>query len=260
MQRYLAIIIVIICTVLLQAHSIPFWVEQTNDVIGYMWSITIEGAALWLWLNKKIVLAFFASCIVILVPLMELSKPLMNEIRLVSVNTQISKLNNLEIQHSEKLQDKYIKTDWAGTIKKNTAHFRNAISTQKDLLLDSSKLKSATENIFIMLLQGVALIIVLLTQIQALRMLAFQEFQKLEIVSFSNSEISETTETRAETLLEQIEKYISENNTTQLGMATMIGVTSSDISKLRNLVKGTGEPLSDKKLNNLENRLDDVSL
>jgi len=235
-------------------------VEQTNDVIGYMWSITIEGAALWLWLNKKIVLAFFASCIVILVPLMELSKPLMNEIRLVSVNTQISKLNNLEIQHSEKLQDKYIKTDWAGTIKKNTAHFRNAISTQKDLLLDSSKLKSATENIFIMLLQGVALIIVLLTQIQALRMLAFQEFQKLEIVSFSNSEISETTETRAETLLEQIEKYISENNTTQLGMATMIGVTSSDISKLRNLVKGTGEPLSDKKLNNLENRLDDVSL
>ena len=35
----------------------------------------------------------------------------------------------------------------------------------------------------------------------------------------------------------------------------MIGVASSDISKLRNLVKGTGEPLSDKKLRNLESRL-----
>ena len=136
MQKYLAILIVIICTVLLQAHSIPFWIEQTNEVIGYMWSITIEGAALWLWLNKKIVLAFFASCIVILVPLMELSKPLMNEIRLVSVNTEISRLNNLEIKHSEKLQNRYLKTDWAGTIKKNTAHFRDAINTQKDLLIN----------------------------------------------------------------------------------------------------------------------------
>ncbi len=218
-----------------------------------MWSITIEGAAL--WLNKKIVLAFFASCIVILVPLMELSKPLINEIRLVSVNTEISRLNNLEIKHSEKLQNRYLKTDWAGTIKKNTAHFRDAINTQKDLLINGSKLKSASENIFIMLLQGIALVIVLLTQIQALRMLAFQEFQKLEIVNFSNSEISETPETKAEILLEQIEKYISENNTTQLGMARMIGVASSDISKLRNLVKGTGEPLSDKKLRNLESRL-----
>lgn len=220
-----------------------------------MWSITIEGAALWLRLNKKIVLAFFASCIVILVPLMELSKPLINEIRLVSVNTEISRLNNLEIKHSEKLQNRYLKTDWAGTIKKNTAHFRDAINTQKDLLINGSKLKSASENIFIMLLQGIALVIVLLTQIQALRMLAFQEFQKLEIVNFSNSEISETPETKAEILLEQIEKYISENNTTQLGMARMIGVASSDISKLRNLVKGTGEPLSDKKLRNLESRL-----
>ena len=220
-----------------------------------MWSITIEGAALWLWLNKKIVLAFFASCIVILVPLMELSKPLINEIRLVSVNTEISRLNNLEIKHSEKLQNRYLKTDWAGTIKKNTAHFRDAINTQKDLLINDSKLKSASENIFIMLLQGIALVIMLLTQIQALRMLAFQEFQKLEIVNFSNSEISETPETKAEILLEQIEKYISENNTTQLGMARMIGVASSDISKLRNLVKGTGEPLSDKKLRNLESRL-----
>jgi predicted XRE-type DNA-binding protein len=258
MQKHLAILIVIICTVLLQAHSIPFWVEQTDEFIGYMWSITIEGAALWLWLNKKIALAFFASCIVILVPLMELSKPLMNEIRLVSVNIQISKLNNLEIQHSEKLQDKYIKTDWAGTIKKNTALFRDAINTQKDLLLNGSKLKSAAENIFIMILQGVALIIVLLTQIQALRMLAFQEFQKLEIVSFSNSEISETTETRAEILLKQIEDYMENNNTTQVELSAKLGVSSSTISKLKNRVAGKGEPLSDKKLFDLENGLKKV--
>ncbi len=33
MQKYLAILIVIICTVLLQAHSIPFWREQTDKLL-----------------------------------------------------------------------------------------------------------------------------------------------------------------------------------------------------------------------------------
>ena len=71
---------------------------------------------------------------------MVLTKEDIIEIRLVSVNTQISRLNNLEIKHSEKLQNRYLKTDWAGTIKKNTAHFRDAINTQKDLLINGSKL------------------------------------------------------------------------------------------------------------------------
>ncbi len=68
MQNYLAILIVIICTVLLQAHSIPFWLEQTDSVIGYLWSLSIELVGLWLWIHKRLVLATVASTIIILVP------------------------------------------------------------------------------------------------------------------------------------------------------------------------------------------------
>lgn len=254
MQKYLAILIVIVCTVLLQAHSIPFWLDQTQSDIGYLWSLSLEGVALWLWINKKLALATVASFIIILVPLIQLSKPLLEEIRLVQANTHISKLNALELTQSKLLQDKYLKTNWAGTLSKNTEHFRAAITTQKELLLKTSKLKSAYENIFIIVLQSVSLIVVLLTQIQALRMLSFRDFKKAETVEFKNFNISETTEIsetqnfrnsetaeiRAETLLQKIDNYKEHIGITQLEIANKLDIPASDISKLRSKVKGKG--------------------
>ena len=257
MQKYLAILIVIVCTVLLQAHSIPFWLEQAHSIIGYLWSFSIEGVALWLWLNKKQILATVASAIIILVPLMQLSKPLLSEMREVNANTHISKLNALELTQSKLLQDKYIKTNWAGTLSKNTQHFRDAISTQRELLLSSSKLKSAYENIFIIVLQSVALIVVLLTQIQALKMLAFRDFEKVETKKF-NIEIAETSETRAETLLKDIEIYLKDKDMLQSALAFDLGVSPSSISKLRARVTGIGEAISDKKLSELDYKFQKV--
>lgn len=258
MQKYLAIVIVIVCTVLLQAHSIPFWLDQTQSDIGYLWSLTIEGVALWLWLNKKLALATVASIIIILVPLMQLSKPLIEEIRVVNANTHISKLNTLELQQSKLLQDKYLQTNWAGTLSKNTQHFRDAINTQKELLLRSSTLRSTYENILIIILQSVALIVVLLTQIQALRMLEFRDFKRVETLNFGNSEITETTETRAKSLLIEFNKHMSIKSMSQLELAIKLGVSSSTISKLRNRATGQGEALSDKKLSELEDKFQEV--
>jgi len=258
MQKYLAILIIIVCTVLLQAHSIPFWLDQSNGYIGYLWSFTIEGVALWLWLNKRMILATVASAIIILVPLMQLSKPLLNEIRLLESNIEIKKLNSLSISQSEKLQDKYLTTDWAGTINKNITHLRSDIDNQKELLSDTSKLKSVYENIFIIVLQSVALIVVLLTQIQALRMVAFNDFQIIETKNSDDSETPETPENRAKRVLIDINKFMSENNLKQSEFSDIIDVSSSTISKLRGRVSGIGEPLSDKKLSELESKFKEI--
>lgn len=259
MQKYLAIFIVIICTVLLQAHSIPFWLDQTHSIIGYLWSLSIEGVALWLWLNKKNILATVASAIIILVPLMQLSKPLLSEMREVSANTHISKLNALELTQSKLLQDKYIKTNWAGTLSKNTQHLRDAIATQKELLLKGAQLKSIYENIFIMVLQSVALIVVLFTQILALKMLAFRDFEITKSKNFSNFEIAETSENRAERLLGKIESYKEDEGVNQLQMCEKLDVPSSTISKLRNKVKGNGEALSVNKFIELEEKFEKLA-
>ena len=265
MQKYLAVLIVIVCTVLLQAHSIPFWMDQTGNIIGILWSITIEFAAIWLWINKKILLATIASFIIILVPLAELSKPLLSEIRLVAINTQISKLNDLDLKQSELLQDKYSKANWTINLKKNAEDFRAAINTQKELLTESSKLKSTYENIFIILLQSVALIVVLLTQIQALKMLSFQNFRKDETVEisetqdFSNSETLQTSENRAEILLSKIDIYKENSGVTQFQMSEKLDVPSSTISKLRNKVLGNGEAISANKFTELEAKFEKLA-
>jgi len=258
MQKYLAILIIIVCTILLQAHSIPFWLEQSDSNIGYLWSFTIEGVALWLWLNKRMILATVASAIIILVPLMQLSKPLLSEIRLLEANIEIKKLNSLSISQGKKLQDKYLTTNWAGTINKNTTHLRSEIDNQRELLSNTSKLKSVYENIFIIVLQSVALIVVLLTQIQALRMLAFNDFQIIETKNYDDSEIIETPETRAKRLLDDINEYIKYMGITQLEVSIMLEVSNSTISKLKNRVSGIGEPLSDKKLSELENKFKEI--
>jgi len=263
--KYLAIFIIIICTVLLQAHSIPFWIEQTNTSMGYLWSLSLEGVALWLWLNKKHILATVVSTIIVLVPLMQLSKPLLREMRLVNANVHISKLNSLEVTQSKLLQDKYIKTDWAGILSKNTQKFRDAISTQRKLLFSSLKLKSIYENIIIIVLQSVALMVVLLTQIQALKMLAFRDFEIYETpeisktTSFEKVEKLETSETRAETLLMKIDIYKENISVTQSEIAKKLDVPASDISKLRSIVKGTGEGLSSNKFKELEEKFEKLT-
>ena len=256
MQKYLAILIIIVCTILLQAHSIPFWLEHSNDYIGYLWSFTIEGVALWLWLNKKMILATIASAIIILVPLMQLSKPLLSEIRLLEANIQIKKLNSLSISQSKKLQDKYLTTNWAGNINKSTIHLRSDTDNQKKLLSDDSKLKSVEENIFIIVLQSVALIVVLLTQIQAIRMLAFRDFQTIETVNFNNSEISEIPENRAKLLLIEMQKYIKDEDISSKELADRLVIPASNLSKLKNCITGAGESLSDKKIDEIKEKFE----
>ena len=256
MQKLLAILIVIVCTVLLQAHSIPFWLDHSNSYIGYLWSFTIEGVALWLWLNKKMVLATIASAIVILVPLMQLSNPLLKEIRVLNANVEIKELNSLSISQSEKLQDKYLTTDWAGTINKNTTHFRSGIATQKEHIISMSKSNGVYENIFIIVLQSVALIVVLLTQILAIRMLAFREFQTIETSNFNNSEISETPENRAKLLLIEMQKYIKDEDISSKELADRLVIPASNLSKLKNCITGAGESLSDKKIDEIKEKFE----
>ena len=248
MQKYLAILIVIVCTILLQAHSIPFWLEQSNSYIGYLWSFTIEGVALWLWLNKKMILAIIASAIIILVPLMQLSNPLLKEMRLLNANVEIKKLNSLSISQSEKLQDKYITTNWAGTINKNITHLRSDIDNQKELLSDTSKLKSVYENIFIIVLQSVALMVVLLTQIQAIRMLAFPTVSSLK------HEVKHVEHMTPLELLTSIEAYVEDEVISYSTLAFESGISKSFFTRLKARVNGDESAVTNVLLKSAEEK------
>lgn len=62
---------------IMQIHAIEFWNRYAGDY-GVLWSVMLEGAALWLWSQHsmpKSLLAFIASALVLAGPLYEVSAP-----------------------------------------------------------------------------------------------------------------------------------------------------------------------------------------
>lgn len=67
---------------LLQAHAIIFWMEHVGS-LGWAWSVLLEAVALWLWYGPnraRLVLAFVASCLLLLGPVSHVSAPLIEDL------------------------------------------------------------------------------------------------------------------------------------------------------------------------------------
>lgn len=70
------------CIGLLQYHSIQFWIERTGSPIGLAWSLLLEGAALWLWSDRRPerrLLGALATLLLLAGPLYQVSAPLLDE-------------------------------------------------------------------------------------------------------------------------------------------------------------------------------------
>ena len=68
---------------LLQYHSIQFWQLFTEPGIGIVWSLVLEGTALWLWYQRHIGTRFLGLCASLLLlagPLHQVSAPLVAEL------------------------------------------------------------------------------------------------------------------------------------------------------------------------------------
>jgi hypothetical protein len=70
------------CIGLLQYHSIQFWVERTGSPVGLAWSLLLEGAALWLWSDRRPLrhgLGALATLLLLAGPLYQVSAPLLDD-------------------------------------------------------------------------------------------------------------------------------------------------------------------------------------
>ena len=70
------------CIGLLQYHSVQFWVERTGSPVGVAWSLLLEGAALWLWSDRRPtrrLLGAVATLLLLAGPLYQVSAPLLDE-------------------------------------------------------------------------------------------------------------------------------------------------------------------------------------
>ncbi|WP_428242993.1 hypothetical protein [Gynuella sp.] len=77
LKRLPALMLLIGAITIMQSHAIEFWSQYTGK-LGVVWSLMLEGAALWLWAQRSIsrnLMALVASALVLTGPLYQVSAP-----------------------------------------------------------------------------------------------------------------------------------------------------------------------------------------
>lgn len=178
-----AIILLIGGLLLMQIHSMEFWTEHTGSA-GYLWSLMIEGAAVWLWASSsksKALLAMIASVLALAGPLYQVATPILDDLQssqkeiVVSVEQKQSlkdEIITLESALNTYLSNSESRVGWAQRIDSTT---NQLVQSRKDL---HSLYQAETEvkpqpwqAIALVAMQALALIVIQLTLVMAIRSL-----------------------------------------------------------------------------------------
>jgi hypothetical protein len=180
LSNKLSTMMLILSTSIIQWHSIQFWIEVAES-IGFLWSIAIEAAAVWLWWHKKTVLAFLASFLLMTGPLYSLSIPIYEsdqyKVALASSHQQKIDLAHESIKSLKQSlvsyqQNSLSRVGWAARIDETRNELQAETANMKSLINAAPKLKQSPMPWLVIAIEVLGLTVLLLTQvltIQALR-------------------------------------------------------------------------------------------
>jgi hypothetical protein len=254
---------------LIQWHSIQFWMEATG-VVGPLWSIAIEAAALWLWWQERIFLACCASLILAVGPLTYLAMPIYETAQLehqnkIKLEQQKSLIQNNMEQLTSALES-YQKTSesrvgWAARIDDTQAALVMEAQRFEDLIIKTDSQSRNVLPYLTVLIETLAISILMLTQILAIHALRNVSISNhiIETVSTSLPEepvpngvsVStlsnqiETTDEEFETIVTDISKQLAEllkvETISQAEWARRNSVSKKSVSMLLNHSKRKAE-------------------
>lgn len=258
-EKRLAIVVIILSTIVMQMHSIPFWQKFIrNDLGGIALSVALEGAMLWLWYkNLGPVIRLVIAFLLISGPWYQVSTPVFTMIVTVSTSVALTESYRDEVEQLEgSLKDyqenskKYRRS--AERIEPTEARLDAAMAKYREALKEKGKAEKdgagwRLYGVTAMLLLG--FFAVLRTQIYAIVSLQVKCVSiKPETVQESVSEISslvETVERVAEMIRAELPKFTSQN-----AFAVAYGFSPRDVS---NVLRG--KPVSRNKLEEMAERL-----
>ena len=140
-----AAILLIAAATLMQIHSIEFWQAQAGDYSGVLWSLLLEGAALWLWSAHsgwKSVLGLVASLLVLAGPLYQVSKPAIEqwqssntlpELQVKQEAVLLAEIASLKSSLAQYNDNSANRVGWSGRIDKTKADLKTANAELKHL-------------------------------------------------------------------------------------------------------------------------------
>jgi len=171
MKHWPNILIVSISAILMQWHSIAFWLEYAGRT-GVGFSLALEVVALWLWWQRRRWLAIVASALLVGGPLFQLSAPIMetltrtdvNQAMVVSYEQEINQLNKSISQYDTNSAKRL---GWSSRIDRAQAELTQARNKLRELL--SVKTPETPLRLYaIVIMQALALIIIMRAQIIAI--------------------------------------------------------------------------------------------
>lgn len=166
-------IMLILTTSIIQWHSIQFWIEFAES-IGFLWSIAIEAAAIWLWWHKKTVLAFIASFLLMAGPLYSLSMPVYESkkseaILALSHQQQINlsreSIGSLKQSLVSYQENSLSRVGWATRIDETRKELHEETENLKGLIYGIADLKQTPMPWLIIAIEVLGLTVLLVTQV-----------------------------------------------------------------------------------------------
>ncbi|MBL4797619.1 MAG: hypothetical protein JKY50_09405 [Oleispira sp.] len=180
-----AAILLIAAATLMQIHSIEFWMNQTGDYSGILWSLLLEGAALWLWASHngwKSALGLVASLLVLAGPLYQVSSPAITQwqnsntlpgLQIKQETVLLAEVVSLESSLAQYNDNSASRVGWSGRIDETKADLKTANAELKQFY-------KAQEQPVVMGWQSMAVI-----AMQAISLVLFQLLIVLTIRSLS---------------------------------------------------------------------------
>lgn len=232
------VLIILLCTVILQSHSIFFWIDITNGYIGIVWSITVEALAMYFWYGKAKILAPLASMVVITSALFHLSASSLKSLD----NIQSVDRNIYQTEVLTKVLDSIKDKNYPMTIQKT-------MKSLERLDKQVSKEGKTTVSVWLsILLQSLALTLVMVGQIKAVLVLSRKEAMPVKKV-VTKQAVTAPLNTVAmvlarDTLIALREFGLAKELHSESSIRNVLRLTAPTFSRLRATVE-TGKGMSE---------------
>jgi hypothetical protein len=240
-------VIILTATALMQWHGIQFWTSYVGIETGWAWSISLELAALWLWVKGAghRWLAFLASCLLLAGPLFHIAEPALrasSQVEIADRNHALAvedatvEIATLESSLETALRNSEARTGWLNDIQQT----RESLSTARQQLRSLLSRQAVTPGPWPWIktvAQAAALLV-----IWSVSIMAITELTKSKRTETGRRTVSKRRESKKQDfvssdigqIVSQLEFSIRESGLSQGEWADLNGISRKNISLIRN--------------------------
>lgn len=240
-MKHAQLLIIIPITSLVFWHSLQFWTLHTSTQTAWLWALTLEAAALYLWTQPRCTIpALLLSALVIAGPLHHTASPILNS------NTNNEFNNNINTQLIQSLEQETAayteslssantanteRLGWQKNIETNNQRISELQQQKRELITNTVETKT-TEPYLIALIQALAFLGLWATNAHALKRYT-QQWKRFPSEHTTVSTTTETPNNHINELIKKLDTALENEKINQREWADKHNINKRDVSLFR---------------------------